>query len=178
VVLTRQANVDALARCPALGALTIRTGVALDTRALRALTAIAGDLVIGPTVSMQEVTLSELRSVDGALRVVGNGLLQGVFLSRLERAGRIEIDGNVALTTISLPRLAAVHGALQITDAASLELFDAPALVTVDGALVVAHAPRLTVLELDQLQRAESVEIDAPALAPDVVERLKAAATR
>jgi hypothetical protein len=175
-VLTSQATIAPLASCTSLARLTIRTGGTLDTKALRALTTITGDLVIGPTVNVQEVTLGELRGVDGAIRVVGNSLMQGVFLPRLERAGRIEIDGNVALTTISLPRLAEVHGALQITDNASLELVDAPALVAIDQGLVVARDPRLTTLDLEQLRRAQAVEIDEPGLAPEVVDRLRAVA--
>jgi hypothetical protein len=176
VVVTDQASLASLASCASLAALTIRTGGALDTRALHALTSITGDLVIGPTVNVQEVTLSELRSVGGAIRVVANGVMQGLFLPRLEQTGRIEIDGNVALTTISLPRLTGVHGALRITDNASLELIDAPALIAIDEALVISRDPKLTMIEIDQLQRAQTVEIEAPGLAGDVLDRLRAAA--
>jgi len=143
---------------------------------LRALVTITGDLVIGPTVGVQDVTLGELRVVEGAIRVVGNGLMQGVFLPRLERAGRIDVEGNVALTTLSLPRLTAVRGALRITDNASLELVDIPALVSIDQELVLAGAPQLTLVEAAQLQRATAVRIDAPRLAAEVAERLRAIA--
>ncbi len=176
VVLASQAAIAGLARCTILGGVTIRSGAALDASVLRALATITGDLVIGPTVGVQDVTLGELRVVEGAIRVVGNGLMQGVFLPRLERAGRIDVDGNVALTTISLPRLAAVRGALRITDNASLELVDLPALVSIDQELVLAGAPQLTLVEAAQLQRATEVRIDAPRLPAELVERLRAVA--
>jgi hypothetical protein len=101
--------------------------------------------------------------------------MQGLFLPRLERAGSIEIEGNVAVTTVSLPQLAAVHGAIRITDNASLELVDIPALVAIDQELVLSGVPKLTLVEAAQLQRAAAIQLDAPALPPDVADRLRAA---
>ena len=147
VVLARQADVARLAGCTTARGVTIRSGAALDLAALGALTAITGDLVIGPTVAIEDITLGELRVVDGAIRVIGNGLLRGLYLPRLERAGAVDIDGNASIATIALPRLEAVHGALRITDDASLELLDLSALASVDGALVLAGAPGLTLVE-------------------------------
>lgn len=176
IVLASQAQVGELTRCATVRGLTIRTGGTLDTSALHALATIAGDLVIGPTVGVEEVTLGELRVVEGAIHVVGNGLMQGLFLPKLERAGGIEIDGNVAVTTISLPRLVSVHGALRITDNASLELLDVSALVSVGQALVLTGDPKLALVEAAQLQTTATVQIDAPLLPPDVTERLRSTA--
>jgi hypothetical protein len=176
VVIASQADVARLARCATLHGVTIRSGGALDTSALRALTTIIGDLVIGPTVGVEDVTLGELRVVEGAIHVVGNGLLQGVFLPRLERTGRLVVDGNVAITTLSLPRLAAVHGALRVTDNASLELVDIPALAAIDGELVVTGAPKLTLIEAGQLRGASRIELDAGKLPAEVADRLRALA--
>ncbi|HEX2688762.1 MAG TPA: hypothetical protein VHN14_19200 [Kofleriaceae bacterium] len=156
--------------------MTIRSGGALDVSVLHALTTITGDLIIGPTVGIQEVTLGELRVVEGTIHVASNGLLQGVYLPRLERAGRIEIDGNVALTMISLPHLAAVGGAFHITDNASLELVDIPALVSIDQELMLSGDPKLTLVEAEQLQRAATVRLDVPKLSPEVAERLRSVA--
>jgi hypothetical protein len=176
VVLARQADIARLAGCTTARGITIRSGGTLDTSALRALTTITGDLVIGPTVGVEDITLRELRAVGGAIHVAGNGLLQGVFLPQLERAGRIEIDGNASLTTIAAPRLAAVHGALRVTDNASLELLDLSALATIDQALVLTGDPRLTLLEVGALHAAGRVELDAPALAPELADVVRAAA--
>jgi len=176
VVLASQADIARIASCTTARGVMIRSGGALDTSALRALTTITGDLVIGPTVGVEHVTLGELRTVGGTIRVASNGLLQGVFLPRLEHAGRIEIDGNAVLTTLSMPRLVAVHGELRIVDNVNLELVDVSALAAIDQALVLAGAPRLALVEADQLQRAASVEIDAAKLPPDVAARLRAIA--
>jgi hypothetical protein len=176
VVLTSQADVERFATCTTAPGVTIRSGGKLNTSALRALATISGDLVIGPTVGVEEVTLGELRVVEGAVHVVGNGLMQGLFLPHLERAGQIEIDGNVAVTTISLPQLAAVTGAIHITDNASLELLDVPRLAVIGQALVLSGVPSLTLVEAAQLQRAAAIRIDAPQLPTDVADRLRAAA--
>lgn len=165
-----------LASCATLRGLTVRSGAALDLSALRALTAITGDLVIGPTVAVEDVDLPALRTVGGAIRVVGNGVLRRLHLPRLEQAGGIAIDGNPVATAIALPRLQVVHGALRITDDAALELIDLAALASVDQELVLAGVPGLSLVEAGQLQRAAAVSIDAPRLPPDIAGRLRAAA--
>jgi hypothetical protein len=174
VVLASQADVARVAACPTLPGVVVRSGAAVDVSRAGALATITGDLVIGPTVAVEEVTFPGLRVVGGAIRVVGNGLMQGLFLSRLERAGRITIDGNVAMTTVSLPRLQTVHGALHITDNAGLELVDVAALTAIDGDLVVERNPGLVLLEAAQLRRAAAVRIDAPRLPSDAASRLRA----
>ncbi len=176
VVVARPADVARLARCATLRGLTVRSGAALDLSALRALTAITGDLVIGPTVAVEDVDLPALRTVGGAIRVVGNGLLQRLRLPSLERAGTVVIDGNAVVTTIALPRLRAVHGALRITDNAALELIDLAVLASIDQELVLASDPGLSLIEAEQLQHAAAVSIDAPSLPADVAERLRTAA--
>jgi hypothetical protein len=174
-VLASQAAIRQVAPCTTLPGVWIRSGAALDTSVLRAQT-ITGDLVIGPTVGTAEVAFGELRTVEGAIRVSSNGLLQGLFLRKLERAARIDIDGNVALTTISLPHLAATRGALRITDNASLEAVDMPMLESIAQALVLTGAPQLTLLDAPALLHAASVEVQAPKLPAEVIERLRAIA--
>jgi hypothetical protein len=165
-----------LASCATLRGLIVRSAAALDVSALRALTTISGDLVIGPTVAVEDVELPALRTVGGAIRVVGNGLLRQLRLPRLERAGEVVIDGNPVVATIALPRLQAVHGALRVTDNAALELIDLAALATVDQELVLTGDPGLSLVEAEQLQHAATVSIDASRLPPDVAERLRMAA--
>ena len=176
VVLASQADVARIAGCTTLRDVTIRTGAPLDTSVLRSLATITGDLIIGPTVGMQDVTLGELRAVDGTIHVISNGLMQGLFLPRLERAGRIEIDGNVAVTTISLPRLATVRGALRITDNASLELVDVPVLVSIEQELRLTGDPQLALVEATQLRAAASVQLDLPRLPAEIAAKLGAVA--
>jgi hypothetical protein len=171
VVIASQADVTRLASCTTLHSLTIRTGAALDLAKLRALTTLTGDLVIGPTVAVEDVTLGSLRAIDGAIRVAGNGLLQGVFLPKLERAGAITVDGNVALTTLSLPHVTALRGALRVTDNASLELIDIPALTTLDD-LIIASDPKLTLIESAELRSLGHLNLDAPRLPPELADRL------
>ena len=176
VVLASQADIARLARCTTARGITIRSGAALDTSALHALATITGDLVIGPTVGTSKITLGELRVIGGTLRVAGNSLMQGLFLPRLERAGRIEIEGNAAIATVSLPKLTAVHGALRITDNASLELVELSTLAAIDQELVLAGDPQLALVEVSALHSAASVQLDAPRLPPDVADRLLAVA--
>ena len=125
---------------------------------------------------MEDATLGELRSITGALHVVGNGLMQGVFLRKLTSAGRIDIAGNAALTTIALPQLTAVHGAVHVTDNASLELLDLSALTAIDRDLVVTGAPRLTLLDAPALHTAARVELDPAQLPPETLAALRATA--
>jgi hypothetical protein len=173
IVLASQAEVARLARCTTASGVTIRSGAALDLSALRELAAITGDLVIGPTIAIDEISFGELRVVGGAIHVLGNGLLQGLYFPKLERAGRIEIDGNAVVTTISLPRLQVVHGTLRITDNASLELLDLSALASIDQDLVLAGDPRLTFLEAPELEHTAAVRLDVPKLPVDIAERLR-----
>jgi hypothetical protein len=166
VILASRADIARAASCTTLAGVMVRSGAALDTSALSALTTITGDLIIGPTVGIHDATFRELRIVDGALRVGGNGLLQGLFLPKLERAGSIAIDGNVALTTISLPRLTSVGG--------SFELVDIPTLQSIAHDFVITGAPQLTLIDASQLQAAASVKLEGSKLSPELADRLRA----
>ena len=172
-IVASHADVARVAGCTTLHSLTIRSGAALDVSKLRVQT-VTGDLVIGPTVAVEEVTLRELRTVGGAIRVAGNGLLHGLYLPALEQAGAIEIEDNASVTTISMPRLEAVHGALHITGNASLELVDLSALSSIDQDLVLERDPVLALVEAPDLRHAAAVRLDLPRLPPEVADRLRA----
>jgi hypothetical protein len=161
IAIGNQADVARIAGCAALHSLTIRTGAAIDLAPLAGLRQVTGDVTIGPTVGMEDITLTGLRRIGGALRVVGNGLAQGIFLRQLERAGPITIDGNPAITTIALPQLTTA-AALRVTDNPSLELLDLAALTTLPGALVLTGAPRLSVLDAPGLPAAPHIESRPP----------------
>jgi hypothetical protein len=158
-----------------LSGVAIRTGATITVAPLRELEAITGDLVIGPTVGVDEVQFDSLARVGGAIRVAGNGSLRGLFLPRLVEAGRIEVDGNVSLTTISAPSLARVLGAVVVTDNHALELLDISGLISVRKELVISGHPKLSLVEVGRFGRAESVRIEAdPKLPPELVKRLRA----
>ncbi len=176
VVLASQADVTAFAICKSARSVVIRTGATLDTSPLRGLVEISGDLVVGPTVGIDEVALYNLRSVGGAVEVIGNGSLSGLFLPLLERAGRIDVENNVALTALIVPGLRTLPGSLVVTDNYDLEMIDASQLESIDHELVIDAQPKLTIVELPKLVRAASVRIDAPKLGADVVDALRAKA--
>ena len=177
VVLASQSDVVAFQTCLTARGIALRTGATVDVAPLH-VTTITGDLVIGPTVGVEAVSLSELRAVDGAIVVMGNGSLHGLFLPRLERAGRIVVEGNVSLASIAMPRLAEVTGGMTISDNHDLEILDAPALVQVGGDLVLVNHPQLTIVELGALRSAAAVRFDAlPKLAAEVLDGLRARAS-
>lgn len=174
-MIAGQDDVEALAGCTTASAVTIRSGATITLGPLRALEMITGDLLVGPTVGLEELSLLELREVGGTVKVVSNGSLRGMFLPRLERAGRVSVEGNSALTTISLPRLQTVPGSLVITEDASLELIDLSALVTVGKDLVITGNHKLSLIEADKLTTVLEVRVeDNRALPIEQVEALRA----
>lgn len=173
--LALQDDVANAAGCKRASGVTIRTGATVDVGPLHELAEIAGDLSIGPTVGIDEVALIGLVHVGGTIHVAYNGSLRGLFLPRLVEAGRIEIDGNVSLNTISVPNLARVLGAFVITDNHALELLDISALVTVGKELVIAGHPRLSLVELRHFGHADTVRIEGdPKLPVELVDALRA----
>jgi len=174
VLLDSQDAVMRIAGCKVVGGLVIRTGASIDLGPLRELEEIEGDLVVGPTVGIEEVELNRVRLIGGAVRVSKNPSLRGLFLPRLENAGRIFVEENGALTAIALPRIDTVRGAVVISDNRSLELFAAPDLATVGHELVLIDHPKLSVVQLDKLVSAEAVRIERdPKLPPETVSEIR-----
>jgi len=160
IVLDSQEAVERFAGCRTASAITIRTGAVLDLSPLGKLETVTGDVVVGPTVGLEEMSLRELRAIGGALRVTSNNQLRGLFLPRLEQAGRISVEGNASLTTVSLPRLARVLGSLVIAEDGSLELVDLSSLITIGKDLVIAGNPVLSLVEADRLTQVLDVRIE------------------
>lgn len=127
-----QEDVDAVAGCGRVGSIAIRTAAALDLAPLGAIDVVTGDLVVGPTFDLSTIHVG-VREVGGALRLVSNGMATGAFLPRLERAGAVEIAGNVSLASVSAPALREVAGDLVIADNPALEYVDLAALTHVGG---------------------------------------------
>jgi len=175
VALGTQDDVAAFAGCKEASGVTIRTGATIDLAPLRELEVVTGDLVIGPTVGIDEVALNGVTRVGGAVRVSENPSMRGLFLPRLVDAGRVAIEGNVSLTTIALPRLATVQGSIVLSDNRALELVTAPELVSVGHEVVILDHPKLTLVQMGRLATAEAVRIEGnPKLPAEQVEDLRA----
>ena len=176
VHLRGQDDVEAAAGCLTIAKLSIRTGAPLDLGPLAKLHVILGELTVGPTVGFEDLRLDELHSV-GALAVVGNGNLHGVFLPKLTTAGSVTVEGNIALTTLSMPRLSKVNGDVTVRDGADLALVELSSLETIEGKLHVEGNSKLTLLELGKLGRVREVRIESnPGVASEVVDALRATA--
>jgi hypothetical protein len=174
VLLDSQDAVLHFAGCRVAEGLVVRTGASIDLGPLRELEEIRGDLVVGPTVGIEELELNRVRTIGGAVRVSKNSSLRGLFLPRLETAGRIFVEDNGALTTIALPRIDTVRGAVIISDNHSLELIAAPELRSVGHELVVIDHPKLALMQLDKLVSAEAVRIERdPKLPPEMVTQIR-----
>ena len=177
VQISSQEDIAQVAGCTALRGLLIRTGAPLDLAPLHTLETVSGDLQVGPTVALEELGFNRLREVGGSIQIESNQLLRGVFLPRLESAGRISIAANSSLYTIAAPRLATVHGAFVIAELGLLEILDLSALVTVGKDLVIADNPRLGLVELAALSSVLDIRIEGNrALSAEQVEAVKARA--
>jgi hypothetical protein len=173
VELGLQEEVDKLAGCTSVAGIVIRTGATIDVAPLKELEEITGDLAIGPTIGLDEVALNGLLRVGGTIRVTNNGTLRGLFFPRVDRVGRIEVENNVALMSISAPRLTSVDGAIVIADNAALELISAPLLATVGKELMITGHAKLSLVEMAKLSNVEVARIERnPKLSAEVVETL------
>jgi hypothetical protein len=178
VELSLPEDVTRLTGCEKVAGIIIRTGATIDVTPLSELEEITGDLTVGPTVGVDTIAFNGLLRVGGTIRVANNGSLRGLYLPRLEHAGRIEVDNNAVLSTISLPRLADVSNSLVITDNNSLELVTATLLVTIGQELVISGHPKLELLEMPRIARMETIRLETnPKLKPDTVEALTSKAT-
>ena len=174
VVIGSQDDVVRHAACESLGSLTVRTGAPVDLTPMSTLVTITGDLDVGPTVGVEELKLSELREVGGTVRIASNTSLQGLFLPRLEKAGRIEVESNASLTTIVLRRLTTVAGAFVVAGNSLLEVVDISELATVGKDLVFADNGSLTLIEGGKLETVQEVRIERNKKLPaDAVDGLR-----
>ena len=173
VELSLPEDVTKFAGCSRASGITIRTGATIDVSPLNQLEEITGNLSIGPTVGVDTVAFNGLVHVGGTIRIANNGSLRGLYLPRLEYAGRIEIDNNAVLSTISMPRLAQVEGSLVITDNASLELITATVLQTVGGDFVLTDSHKLDLFEIPRIEQMQTIRIErVPKLPADLVTTL------
>ncbi|HSD90855.1 MAG TPA: hypothetical protein VLB44_25195 [Kofleriaceae bacterium] len=173
VDLSLPEDVKKFAGCERAAGIRIRTGAEIDVTPLSDLEEITGDLSIGPTVGVDTVAFNGLIRVGGTIRVADNGSLRGLFLPRLEKVGRIEVDNNAVLSTISLPRLATVEGSLVITDNTSLEMLTTTMLTDIGQELVISGHPKLELLEMPRIAHMQTIRLESnPRLPPNAVEAL------
>lgn len=173
VELGLQEEVDKLAGCTTLPGIVIRTGAPIDVAPLKDLEEVTGDISIGPTIGLDEVAFNGVLRVGGTIRVSNNSSLRGLFFPRVERVGRIEIENNAVLMSISLPRLVTVDSSMVIADNGALELVTASSLVTVGKELVIAGHAQLSMVEMAALAHVEAARIESnPKLSADVVDAL------
>jgi hypothetical protein len=173
VELSLPEDVKKFAGCEKATGITIRTGATIDVTPLSDLEEVTGDISIGPTVGVESVAFNGLLRVGGTIRVANNGSLRGLYLPRLEHAGRIEVDNNAVLSTISLPRLQKVDGSIVITDNNALELITTTRLTDVGQELVVAGHPKLNLFEIPLIQHLQTIRLErVPKLPAEVVEAL------
>ena len=178
VELSLPEDVVRITGCEKVGGVMIRTGATIDVSPLSDLEEIVGDLTVGPTVGVDTIAFNGLLRVGGTIRVANNGSLRGLYLPRLEHAGRIEVDNNAVLSTISVPRLADVSNSLVITDNNALELVTATLLTTIGQELVISGHPKLELLEMPRITRMETIRLEGnPKLKPETVENLTSKAT-
>lgn len=174
IAIATQDDVARFAGCTRARDVVIRTGAAVDLAPLAHLDEIRGDLIIGPTVGIEEAGLNGLEHVGGAIRVTDNAAMHGLYLPRLLDVGRIVIDANPGLRTVALPRVTRIHGPLAVTDNPKLELLTASELVQIDRELVIGGQPKLENLEVGHLAAADGVRIgDDPKLPAELVQRLQ-----
>ena len=82
IVITTQDDVARFAGCKHARNVVIQTGASVDLAPLSKLEDIRGDLIIGPTVGLEEAALDGLEHVGGAVRVTDNAAMHGLYLPR------------------------------------------------------------------------------------------------
>jgi hypothetical protein len=146
-------------RCPAGDALV---RVDEEAAALAGCTAVAGDLVIGPSFALTSVApLARIEEVAGSLEIASNAALAGVFLPGLRRVGGgVTIESNLQAETVSLHHLVEVGGDLVVRGNRGLVRLDLGALAAVRGRVEVTDHPVLDSVSLDALASAGDLAID------------------
>lgn len=123
---------------------------------------LAGDLIIGPSFTLESIAeLDRPITIGGDLDVSGNPLLGGLFSASLRRVdGSVIIDGNGALATVSLHAIESIGGDLRIIDNDSLMRVDFSSLTSVAGQVEISGNPVLEQLELSRLTKMRTIQIE------------------
>jgi len=140
-----QRELDALRGCATLAGLELRGAVPFDLAPLESLTSVDGDLAVRSTFALGSLRLPALERVTGAVIVVSNLNMSGVYLPALASAGSVTITDGPPLVQIMLPALTRVDGDVTFARLPSLELVDLSTLPAVGGRLSVEGAARIEI---------------------------------
>lgn len=138
-----QRELDALRGCLTLAGLELRGAVPFDLSPLESLVSIEGDLAVRATFALGSLRLPSLERVTGAITLVSNLNMTGIYLPALASAGSVTITDGPPLIQIMLPALAHVDGDLIFSRLPSLELVDLGRLPAVGGRLSVESSTRI-----------------------------------
>lgn len=146
-----------------------------DLRGLDELVEFPGSLRVANNPGLASLDgLEQLRACDGTIEIRGNRSLAVASLPTLDNVVLLEVTGNDALTSLTLPALRRVAVRLMAVDNAVLDEVLVPQLSSVGDYVRVENAPALATLELPSLRSAGSViavgdpqlaRLSAPALA-------------
>ncbi len=165
VIATDTAGLVPYAHCHEVHSLVVRSGAAVDFTVLASLTTVTGDLRIGPSLGISEISLPALESVGGTMRVAGNTVASGLFCKLLRRVGVLEIVDNATLSTLALSALERVIGDVSIARNGDLGTLLAPRWTKVGGVFRLQSCRSLEFVEIDPQFTAADVQIsDIPKL--------------
>lgn len=165
VIATDTAGLLPYAHCRELQSLTVRSGAAVDFTVLAKLTFVTGDLRIGPSLGITEISLPGLQAVGGTLRVAGNTVASGLYTKQLQHIGMLEIADNATLSTLALSALEHVTGNVTIARNGDLSTVLAPRWTKVGGVFRLQSCRSLEFVEIDPTFSAAAVQIsDIPKL--------------
>ena len=117
---------------------------AVDHRAMAQSIGINTKVLFMSTFALGSIRIPALTRVAGAITLVSNLNLSGVYLPALASAGSLTITDAPPLVEIMLPALAQLDGDLILARLPSLELVDLSVLPSVAGTFSVDATPRIT----------------------------------
>lgn len=165
VMATDTAGLVPYAHCSELHSLAVRSGAAVDFAVLANLTSVTGDVRIGPSLGITEISLPKLQSVGGVLRVTGNTIVSGLYAKLLQHIGMLEITDNATLSTLALSALQRVTGDVTIARNGDLGTVLAPRWTAVGGVFRLQSCRSLEFVEIAPGFAAAAVQIsDIPKL--------------
>lgn len=136
--------------CPAVGPVAIHGPE--DVAALATCARVPG-LVVRTAAPVDLSSLTDLIAIDGDLAIGPTLSISTLSIPAVrELRGALRVSGNGDLTGLFLPALATA-GAVEIVDDPSLASISAPALAAIDGGLTLARLPALELVDTSSLAR-------------------------
>jgi hypothetical protein len=165
VVASDAESIEVYRGCREVKSLRVRSGATLTLSALAELQTVAGDIVVGPSIAVDDVSLPKLRRVGGVVRVSGNMSLTGWYAPELVSVAGVEVADNPVLATLALPRVEHVTRDVTVQRNPALSTILLANLSAIDGALILVRNRQLNIVTTHAAFRASRVEMtDLPAL--------------